>query len=91
METNEQPTELPKKKHPRRGFASMSPDRRREIASLGGHCAQECGRAHTWSSEEAQAAGRKGGTKSRRGKRDVSNQEYAALRSRIAGPIEDGE
>jgi general stress protein YciG len=89
METNEQPTEQSKKKHPRRGFASMSPDRRREIASLGGHCAHACGRAQTWSSEEAQAAGRKGGTKSRRSK--LSNQEYAALRSRIAGPIEDGE
>ncbi len=89
METNEQPTEPPKKKHSRGGFASMSPDRRREIASLGGRSVQAHGRAQKWSSEEAQAAGRKGGTKSRRSK--LSNEEYAALRSRIAGPIEDGE
>ncbi len=89
METNEQPTELPKKTP--RGFASMSPDRRREIASLGGRSVQARGRAQKWSSEEAQAAGRKGGTKSRRGKRDVSNEEYAALRSRIARQMEDGE
>jgi len=87
METNEQPTELPKKTP--RGFASMSPDRRREIASLGGRSVQARGRAQKWSSEEAQAAGRKGGTKSRRSK--LSNEEYAALRSRIARQMEDGE
>ncbi len=45
METNEQPTEPPKKKHSRGGFASMSPDRRREIASLGGRSVQAHGRA----------------------------------------------
>lgn len=45
----------------RRGFASMTPERRREIASLGGKSAQAQGKAHRWDSEEAQAAGRKGG------------------------------
>lgn len=44
-----------------RGFASMSPERRRQISSLGGSRAQALGRAHVWTSEEAKAAGRKGG------------------------------
>jgi general stress protein YciG len=43
-----------------RGFAVMDPARQREIASLGGRTAHETGRAHTWSSEEAKEAGRKG-------------------------------
>lgn len=44
-----------------RGFASMSRDRRREIASLGGRAAQVAGTAHRWTSAEASEAGRKGG------------------------------
>ena len=44
-----------------RGFASMSPERQREIASKGGRAAHEKGTAHEWSAEEARAAGRKGG------------------------------
>jgi uncharacterized protein len=49
-----------------RGFASMSPEKKREIASKGGKAAHALGTAHKWSSEEAQAAGRKGGSISRR-------------------------
>lgn len=45
----------------RRGFASMTPERQREIARKGGKTAQERGSAHRFTSEEAQAAGRKGG------------------------------
>jgi len=45
----------------RRGFASMDPARQREIASKGGRAAHEKGTAHEWSSDEARAAGRKGG------------------------------
>lgn len=44
----------------RRGFASMDPERQRQIASLGGRTAHEQGRAHTFTSEEAKAAGKKG-------------------------------
>jgi hypothetical protein len=44
-----------------RGFASMNPDKQREIASKGGKVAHEKGRAHQWSREEAREAGRKGG------------------------------
>jgi uncharacterized protein len=45
----------------RRGFAAMSPERQREIASQGGRAAHQQGVAHEWSAEEARAAGRKGG------------------------------
>lgn len=45
----------------RRGFASMDPATRRKIASKGGRAAHERGTAHEFSSEEAKAAGRKGG------------------------------
>jgi general stress protein YciG len=50
----------------RRGFASMDPTQLRRIASKGGKAAQESGGAHNWTKEEAQLAGRKGGTVSRR-------------------------
>jgi general stress protein YciG len=49
-----------------RGFASMSSEKKREIASKGGKAAHAQGTAHKWTSEEAQAAGRKGGSISRR-------------------------
>ena len=45
----------------RRGFASMDPSRQKEIASKGGRAAHEKGTAHEWSSDEARAAGQKGG------------------------------
>ena len=52
----------------RRGFASMSPEKQREIASKGGRAAHERGTAHEWSAEEARSAGRKGGQVSRGGR-----------------------
>jgi uncharacterized protein len=45
----------------RRGFASMDPDKQREIASRGGKAAHAQGRAHEFTAEEALVAGRKGG------------------------------
>jgi general stress protein YciG len=45
----------------RRGFASMSSAKQREIASKGGKAAHAKGTAHEWTSEEARIAGRKGG------------------------------
>jgi general stress protein YciG len=45
----------------RRGFASMSPQKQREIASKGGRAAHEKGAAHEWTVDEARTAGRKGG------------------------------
>ena len=44
-----------------RGFAAMSPERQRQIASEGGRAAHRQGVAHEWNSEEARKAGRKGG------------------------------
>ena len=46
----------------RRGFASMSPEKQREIASKGGRAAHEKGTAHEWTPDEARNAGRKGGS-----------------------------
>lgn len=43
-----------------RGFASIDPDRRREISSKGGKAAHAKGTAHEFTSEEGRAAGRKG-------------------------------
>jgi len=44
-----------------RGFAAMDPLKQREIARKGGRAAHERGTAHEFSSDEARAAGRKGG------------------------------
>ena len=52
----------------RRGFASMTPEKQREIASKGGRAAHQKGTAHEWTSEEARSAGRKGGQISRGGR-----------------------
>jgi len=46
---------------PERGFAAMNPERQREIAREGGRAAHLSGNAHEFTSEEARAAGRKGG------------------------------
>jgi general stress protein YciG len=52
----------------RRGFASMSPEKQREIASKGGRAAHQKGTAHEWTTDEARSAGRKGGQVSRGGR-----------------------
>lgn len=52
----------------RRGFASMTPEKQREIASKGGRAAHEKGTAHEWTTDEARSAGRKGGQVSRGGR-----------------------
>jgi general stress protein YciG len=44
-----------------RGFASMDPERQREIASQGGRAAHEKGTAHEFTADEAREAGSKGG------------------------------
>ena len=59
---------MPERKKERRGFASMSPEKQREIASKGGRAAHMKGTAHEWTSEEARYAGRKGGIISRGGR-----------------------
>ena len=44
-----------------RGFATMSPEERSRIASMGGKKAHALGVAHRWTKETAKIAGRKGG------------------------------
>lgn len=51
-----------------RGFGSMAAEKQREIASKGGRAAHVKGTAHEWTTEEARAAGRKGGQISRGGR-----------------------
>ena len=58
----------------RRGFASMSAEKQREIASKGGRAAHEKGTAHEWTSEEARSAGRKGGQISRGGRGRLADE-----------------
>lgn len=57
--------ESPRKKA-RRGFAAMSSEKQRAIASLGGKAAHAKGTAHEFSPEEAREAGRKGGLAAQR-------------------------
>ena len=45
----------------KRGFASMNPEKQKEIARQGGKAAHKKGTAHQFNSEEARIAGRKGG------------------------------
>ena len=52
----------------RRGFAAMTPETQRRIASQGGKASHASGRGHRFSADEARDAGRKGGLVSRRGK-----------------------
>jgi general stress protein YciG len=64
---NESAPEAPApRKKARRGFAAMSPEKQREIASLGGKAAHAKGTAHEFSPEEAREAGRKGGQAAQR-------------------------
>jgi general stress protein YciG len=62
----------------RRGFASMSAEKQREIASKGGRAAHEKGTAHEWTADEARAAGRKGGQISRGGRGRLVGPETSA-------------
>ena len=57
---NQNPTSQGRAPAPR-GFAAMDPEQQRAIASAGGRAAHASGHAHEFTSEEARAAGRKGG------------------------------
>lgn len=65
----------------RRGFASMSPEKQREIASKGGRAAHEKGTAHEWTADEARSAGRRGGQVSRGGRGRLSPSDGASTAS----------
>ena len=62
-----------------RGFAAMDQSKQKEIASKGGRAAHEKGTAHQWSSDEARAAGRKGG------ERVSQNREHMSAIGRRGG------
>ena len=70
----------------RRGFASMSPEKQREIASKGGRAAHEKGTAHEWTAEEARAAGRKGGQISRGGRGRLMTPTASDVNNVITAP-----
>jgi len=46
-----------------RGFAAMSPEKRREAARKGGIAAHRLGVAHEFTPEEAKVAGKRGGVR----------------------------
>lgn len=52
-----------KRRSQKKGFARLSKEERSLISSKGGRAAHRKGTAHEWTSEEAKAAGRKGGSK----------------------------
>jgi predicted GIY-YIG superfamily endonuclease/general stress protein YciG len=62
-----------------RGFASMDPNKQREIASKGGRAAHQKGTAHEWTADEAREAGRKGGQASRLRRRSASDDGQEPL------------
>lgn len=58
----------------------MTPERRREIAGMGGRKAHELGKAHQYTLEQAREAGRLGGVASglaRRKKKEVATEQVA--------------
>jgi uncharacterized protein len=73
----------------RRGFASMSPEKQREIASKGGRAAHQKGTAHEWTSEEARSAGRKGGQISRGGRGRLVEPSTSEPEAAPAGTTSD--
>ena len=74
----------------RRGFASMSPEKQREIASKGGRAAHEKGTAHEWTPDEARNAGRKGGQISRGGRGRLMPTTAGDVNSSLSGASASG-
>jgi len=74
----------------RRGFASMTPEKQREIASKGGRAAHQKGTAHEWTSDEARSAGRKGGQISRGGRGRLVEDPSSAAGESVEMPSETG-
>jgi len=68
-----------------RGFASMNAEKQREIARKGGRAAHEKGTAHEFTTDEARAAGRKGG------ERVSANREHMSRIGRLGGKMSAGK
>ncbi|MBC9910262.1 stress-induced protein [Chitinophaga sp. G-6-1-13] len=76
---NHEKSPIDKPKHSKRGFASMDPEQQRAISREGGRAAHQQGVAHKFTSEEARAAGKKGGEAVSR------NREHMAAIGRKGG------
>jgi general stress protein YciG len=77
-----------------KGFASMTPERRRELASLGGKAAAAGGRAHRFTPDEAREAGRKAGLKvsqDRKYMAELGRRGGTAKRDRRLNPPKENE
>ena len=69
----------------KRGFALLTPEKRREIASRGGKASHAKGTAHEFTSEEAKVEGSKGGKRAHElgnGHRFTSETARAAVLKR---------
>ncbi len=72
------PPKAPEAETPRRkprGFAAMDPKLVSEISRKGGKAAHTAGTAHEFTSEEARAAGRKGGLATHAKRRKTTTEE----------------
>ena len=87
VETNHEEGTVDGARKERRGFASMSREKQREIASKGGRAAHEKGTAHEWTPDEARAAGRKGGQSSRGGRGRLVPMGAAELQNMQSAPV----
>jgi general stress protein YciG len=86
MASNNQGNQDSSPRKSNRGFASMDPQRQREIASEGGRAAHEKGTAHEFTSEEAREAGRKGGQA-----RSESNRSRNSANASSSGNLNNSE
>jgi general stress protein YciG len=59
--SSETRTPVPAPPKAKRGFAAMDPEKHREIAQLGGRTVHALGNGHKFTTDEARAAGTKGG------------------------------
>ena len=78
-----------------RGFASMDPQKQREIASEGGKAAHASGNAHEFTSEEARRAGsmshkNDGNTQSQRGGSQQSGSQQGGSGQGSGGGVRGG-
>lgn len=65
-----------------RGFAAMTPERRRELARKGGKRVAELGTGHKWTSEDAKMAGYIGGVRTA-----ANRRARVAAEKQGSGPI----
>lgn len=69
----------------------MTPEQRRDVARKGGIAAHKQGTAHEWTSDEARAAGRKGGTISRGGRGRAPKMHHTPTAESDAVLMGDGQ